>query len=454
MKIGEITSYCCLSTSLLYSIGILFLVHSKTPLSKQPLFAALLIGNIALQCTCLATTNLVYSFIRDSDPQKLLAIEGSQSAFLIIKCFLLACYVNCLVEILRLFYVLDRRLSKQKISLIWWFSNLVSLTVGIVVIVQIALWSFNSNGGLILLDWLLIIYQAVIVLYDNLQFFFIFFKIQSLAAQRKLALRKHSSGKALRKSSKFDRTLRRYAINLVLIWCVVFVEVYVYFFIDQETKKYTFMISQIQISVVGNSTPELTSGFLISDIPIVLMDFKTLAFSGTQILKEKARMKEIEDKKANSKEEAGAPAAMGLQLRFVADRTVLLKPGSTPVSRDLPNFNKKANTNAKIGVPTPMVLQLSSERTVLLKSQSSPVSSDLPIQFSPSSSTQNEIYEMKIQGKGDPANKFVDGMQGSASDLHLSWPFMLDTDEETLPHIRDETSNIGSVQQSSFKETP
>jgi hypothetical protein len=61
---------------------------------------------------------------------------------------------------------------------------------------------------------------------------------------------------------------------------------------------------------------------------------------------------------------------------------------------------------------------------------------------------------MNIQGKGDPANKFVDGMQGSASDLHLSWPFMLDTDEETLPHIRDETSNIGSVQQSSFKETP
>jgi hypothetical protein len=397
MRIGEIISYCCLSTSLLYSIGILFLLHSKTPLSKQLLFASILIGNIALQCSSIASTNLVYNY------QKL-PLQRAQGAFVIIKWFLLACYVNCLVEILRLFYVLDRRLSKQKISLIWWFSNLVSLAVGIVVIVQVALWSFKPNGDLILLDWFLIFYQVLIVLYDNLQFFFIFFKIQSLAAQRKLALRKHSSGKALRKSSKFDKTLRRYAINLVLIWCVVFVEVYIYFLIDLETKRWQIMIAAIQISVVGNSTPELTSGFLISDIPIVLMDFKTLAFSGTRILKEKARMKEIEEeKKANSKAEAATLGAKGIQLNYSTDRTVLT-PLSSPVFRDLPTL------------------------------------------FSPSP----EIYEMKIQGKGDPANKFVDGMQGSASDLHLSWPFMLDTDEETLPHIRDETSNIGSVQQSSF----
>jgi hypothetical protein len=278
----------------------LFLLHSKTPLSKQLLFASILIGNIALQCSSIASTNLVYNY------QKL-PLQRAQGAFVIIKWFLLACYVNCLVEILRLFYVLDRRLSKQKISLIWWFSNLVSLAVGIVVIVQVALWSFKPNGDLILLDWFLIFYQVLIVLYDNLQFFFIFFKIQSLAAQRKLALRKHSSGKALRKSSKFDKTLRRYAINLVLIWCVVFVEVYMYFFMDQETKK----IAAIQISVDGNPTQELTSGFLISDIPIVIVDFKTLAFSGSQILKEKARMKEIEeDKKANTKAKIGDGATI------------------------------------------------------------------------------------------------------------------------------------------------
>jgi hypothetical protein len=76
---------------------------------------------------------------------------------------------------------------------------------------------------------------------------------------------------------------------------------------DQETKK----IAAIQISVDGNPTQELTSGFLISDIPIVIVDFKTLAFSGSQILKEKARMKEIEeDKKANTKAKIGDGATI------------------------------------------------------------------------------------------------------------------------------------------------